>query len=204
MTDSYLKLNLTYQTHTYRTCNDTFPTERTQLKLIKHSHFPPYKSRVPQGIVLGSLLYILFKFDFLTSPHITLAKFADDIFLYCTKPRQAGLLDAISDWCANWRISVNPTKSKLVQFTYLRNTDPVHMNINDVRVPTASSVEYLGLTLDTKLTWDINIKNKVQKARQRFCELSQLLLRDQRHRHISNDSFTHNILNRSGNMLALI
>ena len=47
--------------------------------------------------------------------------------------------------------------------------------MNDVPVPTAGLVRYLGVTLDTKLTWVLHIRNTLQKARQRFHELGHLL-----------------------------
>jgi hypothetical protein len=117
-------------------------------------------------------------------PHIILAQFADDITALCkaSSSQLAALhiqnfAHAIHDWCANWRVSINPTKSKLVQFTYLRNIEQLLININDVPVPTASLAKYLGVTLDSKLTWDLQIRNTVQKARQRLYELRHILHR---------------------------
>jgi hypothetical protein len=147
------------------------------LEWQEHHPLPTVLNLEFRKAVFWVLYFIFYKFtfDIPTSPHITLAQFVDDIALLgkASSSQLAAhhiqnLADAIDDWCANWCVSVNPTKSKLVQFTYLRNTDPVRININGVRVPTASSVKYLGLTLDTKLTWGIHIKNTVQKARQRF------------------------------------
>ena len=42
-------------------------------------------------------------------------------------------------------------------------TDQVLINLNDVRLPSASSVN-LGVTLDSKLTWDLHMC--INKARQ--------------------------------------
>ena len=72
-------------------------------------------------------------------------------------------------------ISVNPNKWTLVQFTYLRNTYRVHINFNDVRVPTVSSVKYLRVILDSKLTRYLYIRNTIHKTWQRFYELRYLL-----------------------------
>jgi hypothetical protein len=61
---------------------------------------------------------------------------------------------------------------------HAKHRPSTYKNINDIRVPTASLVKYLGLKLDTKLTWGIHIKNTVQKARQQFYELRHLLRRE--------------------------
>ena len=115
---------------------------------VSTSH--PIKSGVPQGRVLGPLLYILFTQDFPTSPHITLAHFADDIAaLSKTSTSQLVafhiqlLAHAIEEWCVNWRVSVNSNKLTLAQIAYLRNTDQVQIIMNYVRVPTTSTVKYL-------------------------------------------------------------
>ena len=106
-----------------------------------------------------------------------LAQFTDDIAALCKASSSElaafhvqTLAHLIDDWCANWRVSVNATNSKL-QFTYLRTAEQVHVNINDARVPTASLVKYLGVSHDSKLTWDLHIRYTVQKARQRLYEL---------------------------------
>ena len=90
-------------------------------------------SGVSQGAVLGPFLYILFTHDFSTSPHVTLAQFADDIAALCKASSSQlaafhiqNLSHLIDDWRTNWRVSVNPTKSKLVPEFQL----PVRSNIS--------------------------------------------------------------------------
>ena len=136
------------------------------------------KSGEPQGSVLGSSLYILFTHDFPSLLFITLAKFSD---VYSVKPRQVRRPHFTSkifhreDSCADWRVSVNPSKWKLVQFTYFRYTDQEH-------IPTSSSFKYLGVTLDSKMTWDLYIRNTVQKSRKRFYEFRHIACRQSKTR----------------------
>jgi hypothetical protein len=77
------------------------------------------------------VLYFIFYLHSTFLLHYTLhiAQFADDIAVICKASSSQlaahhiqNLAEAIDDWCANWRVSVNPTKSKLVQLTYVPST----------------------------------------------------------------------------------
>jgi hypothetical protein len=64
---------------------------------------------------------------------------------------QTGLL-AIQKWLKTWRMKANGTKSTQITFTTRRETCPL-VHINNVQLPQAEDVEYLGLHLDRRLTW---------------------------------------------------
>ena len=77
---------------------------------------------VPQGSVLGSLLYLLYTSDLPTNLENALMGFADYSTLLdeALKPRSrvptASFLNSdlarISDWCEQWAMLVNPNKAK--------------------------------------------------------------------------------------------
>ena len=60
-----------------------------------------------------------------------------------------------------WKIKINTNKSIHVAFA-LRSHSEIPLHIGDAEVPRAKSVKYLGMHLDTKLTWGIHIKNKCE------------------------------------------
>jgi hypothetical protein len=126
----------------------------------------PIKAGVPQGSVLGPILYLLFTADLPTSESLITGTFADDTAILATHrdPKiasqilQKGLND-ISDWLKKWRIKANETKSVNVTFTLRRGSCPP-VTLNNIAVPQADHVRYLGLHLDKRLTWQKHIFTK--------------------------------------------
>jgi hypothetical protein len=121
---------------------------------------------VPQVSVLGPLLYTA---DLTTYPDTTTATFADDTAVLTTDSDtaivphklQTGLL-AIQKWLKTWRMKANGTKSTHITFTTRRETcRPVH--INNIQLPQAEEIKYLGLHLDCRLTWCNHIFAKCKR-----------------------------------------
>ena len=131
-----------------------------------YTNLHPINAGVPQGSVLGPLLYLLFTADLPTSHDSITATFADDTAILASDPNPTvasqklqNNLQAIHEWLTKWRLKVNSMKSTHVTFTTRSQTCP-KVNINNEDLPQSDDVKYLGLHLDRRLTWHKHIFTK--------------------------------------------
>jgi hypothetical protein len=62
-------------------------------------------------------------------------------------------------WLQDWRIKVNESQSTQVIYT-LRRSDCPHVYLNNIEIPRENVAKYLGLHLDSKMTWKVHIAKK--------------------------------------------
>jgi ribonuclease HI len=136
----------------------------------------------PQGSVLSAFLWITLIDDLLRLifpfPVLIIA-YADDLTIAVTHSdpeiavaRLQSVCNAILNWCVSVKLVINALKTNFMLFSRRRTKstfNPV-IEIGDVKVPASSTGLFLGITLDSKLSWHQHIENKNLSIR-RLCFL---------------------------------
>lgn len=145
------------------------------------SNYGQIMASVPQGGVLAPFLYLLYTHDMPVTPETVSATYADDIAILA-KDRSKTIasdklqnhLILIEKWLKKWRIKINETKSVHVTFTMKKSTCPP-VALNNVLLPQASSVKYLGMHLDQKLTWRQHLEMKKKQLNIKYRKMFWLI-----------------------------
>ena len=127
---------------------------------------------VPQGSILGPLLFLIFINDIVDNIECPINLFADDTSLYVLvndpidSARQLqNDIDRIDEWSDSWLVNFNPAKSETLLMTRKRIViDHPDLLMSGVKINPVTSHKHLGVTFSSDGSWHSHIMNIKQKA----------------------------------------
>ena len=125
---------------------------------------------VPQGSVLGPLLFLVYVNDISENLLSISRLFADDTSLACSAtqiPDIEGILNhdlfMISNWAKQWLVDFNPSKTVAMLFSN-KNIDPPTLLFDNVHIQFVEDHKHLGLTLSSNGKWQVHVNNLTKSA----------------------------------------
>ena len=152
----------------------TFLQDRTQQVILEgaSSKIADVTSGVPQGSVLGPLMFLLYINDlpeYLTSD-TKVRLFADDCMLYrkiTSEQDSAALqqdLNALQQWEQDWLMKFNPPKCQVISVTKKQKLITKAYYLHGQTLSRADTAKYLGVHLTKNLSWNHHVDALCKKA----------------------------------------
>ena len=136
----------------------------------KHSEWIHMDSGVPQGTVLGPLLFLLHINDLPDEITSQTRLFADDCLVYKpihSKADQISLqndLDKLAIWANKWGMSFNPSKCNIMSIHRSKSPYNKMYQMCGQVLSQVDKAKYLGVTISEDLEWNSHITSTASKA----------------------------------------
>ena len=150
----------------------SFLTERKQCVSVEgtKSEWSKVISGIPQGSVLGPILFVIFINDMPEEVKYNICKlFADDCKLYgCVNSTEENKvqfdLTSLENWSKKWQLPFNATKCKVMHFGH---NNPSHSYyLNDHMLEKTNNEKDLGVFIDSSLKFHVHTAAALKKANQ--------------------------------------
>ena len=158
-----------------------FNSRKQRVKINdKYSSFEEKLFGVPQGSILGSLLFNIFISDhFLNLKNIKIASYADDNTPYCSYKNFGDMITCLErtaddqfTWFNNNGMKANADKCHLL----LSTKETLNANVSNYTIINSDKEKLLGVTIDKHLKLESHIKNLSSKANLKLYALSRVSL----------------------------
>ena len=154
----------------------SYLSDRTQNVCITSngvSHYGPeirIGQGVPQGSILGPVLFLLYANDLPDFVDGRVCPYADDTSVILAHDSVRALSGAcsgaagqMSDWCERNSLRLNAGKTGLLFFEIRKQNISLHVRLDNKSVPEMNSIKFLGVHLDATLSWDRHIDSLLSR-----------------------------------------
>lgn len=130
----------------------------------------PVRSGVPQGTVLGPLMFLLYINDISENIETQIGLFAAAAVLYgvindCNDARSLQQdLNTLVHWANTWQMSFNAKKCTILRVSCSRSPVEFQYTNHGEPLQTVDHSKYLGVELSSDLNWDVHIAGIIGKA----------------------------------------
>ena len=167
----------------------SYLTDRYQRVRIHDSvsELLPLKYGVPQGSILGPVLFTIYVNDLLSVPeHCKSACYVDDCKLYLSFPSPnintaiANLnedLNNISSWCCRNSLLINPDKTKVLFIglpQLLRRLPTVPVSMLGIEITPVTVAKDLGIHIDQSLTYNDHITKTASSCLHKLIQINRI------------------------------
>ena len=151
-----------------------FLDNRNQSVLLNGSNSDsiPVSSGVPQGSVLGPMLFLAYINDLPDQVRSRVRLFADDTAMYLALDRQDKSeilqkdLESLEKWEKLLDMSFNPSKCQVIHVTRRKAPFQTKYNLHGCVLESVPSAKYIGVTISEDLKWTDHINDISKKANQ--------------------------------------
>lgn len=162
---------------------NSYLTGRTQRVIIKDAISPTRRvhAGVPQGSVLGPLLFLIFINDIADGMTGLGRLFADDTSIGHTAHDIDSLktqvnidLQYLNDWSTKWQIRFNPNKTDIMIFDIRGRDHDAIFTFGNTRINTVNSHMHLGVVFSSDCRWTKHIDKLIESASKQLNILRKL------------------------------
>ena len=164
---------------------ESYLSERRQQVVIgsENSEIKYTNAGVPQGSILGPLLFLIYINDIVNDINSNIKLFADDTSLYfvvdhdeyAVAEKLNSDIDKINQWSERWLVKFNPDKTEIMTISkklHKPHHPPVYMN--NVTIKEVELHKHLGVTISEDGSLNAHINDILVKASSRLAMIRKV------------------------------